>query len=838
MIRRIKHHDPEVRMPPERDPLPEEEIELLVKWIEQGAAWQDHWAFVKPEAVALPEQSSDWIKNDIDRFILQKLQENELQPAPRADKASLLRRVSLDLTGLPPSPEELEEFLEAQSPQAYEQVVDRLLASPHFGERWAALWMDLARYADSKGYEKDGPRTIWQYRDYLISSFNEDKPYDQFIIEQLAGDLLPEPSDEQMIATAFHRNTMNNDEGGTDDEEFRVVAVLDRVNTTWNALQATTMECVQCHSHPYDPIHHEDYYKSLAFFNNTADADVPGESPNLKTFTNKIDQQHLEEIKSWVATHVPEADEKRKKEAEIVELIRLAEPKIHPHSFDQIQKGTLIDNKYLAVENGGQSRLKGLNLDNKAQMLARFQAGSAAGKVEIRMDSPQGELLGSLQVKKKQGENKYQTVSIPIKPVSGKHDLYFLFKSPGQQGYVGVFEWVLFYEGLPSSDEAGFPEIKKKFLGLLNNPEVIETPVMVELEEGYRRTTHVFERGNWMVHGQEVSPGVPQAWNAMPEGAPNNRLGMARWMVSKENPLTARVMVNRLWAQLFGTGIVETQEDFGSQGFAPSHPQLLDWLALQFMDTHHWSIKKQLKQMVMSATYQQSSKVSPELLEKDPANQLLARGPRVRLNADQIRDQALAVSGLLSDKMYGPSVMPSQPEGLWQVVYSGLEWKTSEGEDQYRRGLYTYWRRTSPYPSMTTFDSPSREFCVTRRINTNTPLQALITLNDPVYMEAAQALAQRSIDAGDTGNAGEAGISGEAAQVERQIKNAYRLAMAREVDAEKLDELQRLYEEALQHFTAEPAAAEELTGKKDLPLAALTVVANVIMNLDEFITKS
>ena len=821
MIRRIKHHDPEVRMPAEGDPLAEEEIELLSRWIEQGAKWQNHWAFVKPEAVEVPDLTSAWIKNEVDQFVLHKLKENDLQPSPQADKASLLRRVSLDLIGLPPGPEEVEDFLEQENANAYEQVVDRLLASPRFGERWAAMWMDLARYADSKGYEKDGPRTIWQYRDWLIRSFNDDKPYDKFIIEQLAGDLLPDPNDEQLIATAFHRNTMNNDEGGTDDEEFRVAAVLDRVNTTWNALQATTMECVQCHSHPYDPIRHEDYYKSYAFFNNTADADVPGESPKLKTFTNKIDQESLEEIKTWVAEHVPSVAEKQPTVAGFVNLIRLTEPKIHPHSFDQIKKGTLLDNKYLAVEDGGHSRIRGLSLNNENQMLARYMPGGGNGRVEIRMDSPEGALLGSLEVEKNNG--KYETISIPIKPVSGKHDLYFVFKDPGQQGYVCTIEWVLFHEGLPSRNEPGYPKIQKKFLSLLNNHQAIETPVMVELKDDYRRKTHVFERGNWMVHGKEVAPGVPEAWNDMPAGAPRNRLGMAQWLVSKDNPLTARVMVNRLWAQLFGTGIVETQEDFGSQGFSPSHPELLDWLAQQFMNQHNWSIKKQLKQLVMSAAYQQSSKATPELLEKDPKNQLLARGPRVRLSAGQIRDQALAVSGLLSDKMYGPSVMPPQPEGFWQVIYSGLEWKTSEGEDKYRRGLYTYWRRTSPYPSMTTFDSPSREFCVSRRINTNTPLQALITLNDPVYMEAAQALAQQMK---------------EVDQVDEQIKIGYRLAMARDIDTGKLYELQLLYRQALQHFQEEPKAAEELTGGKDFALAALTVVANAIMNLDEFLTKA
>jgi hypothetical protein len=818
MIRRIKHHDPELRMPLEEEPLSEEEVELLTQWIEQGAKWEDHWAFIKPEPVDVPNLTFDWGNNEIDQFILRKLQKNELHPSPQADKNTLLRRVTLDLTGLPPTMEELQDFLNDENPQAYEKVVDRLLVSPHFGEHWAAVWMDVARYADSKGYEKDGPRNIWQYRDWLIRSFNEDKPYDQFIIEQIAGDLLPESTDEQRIATAFHRNTMNNDEGGTDDEEFRVAAVLDRVNTTWNGLQGITMECVQCHSHPYDPIRHEDYYKFYAFFNNTADEDVPGDFPKLKTFTNKVDQENLGKIKDWVSRQNTLVDEKQDKAADFANLVRLTEPKVHPHSFDQIKKGALLDNKFLAVEDGGHSRLRDFTLDKEDQMLIRYRAGRNSGKVEIRMDSPTGELLGILDVKKSNGIN-----TIPIKPEAGKRDLYFVFKAPGQKDYVCVIEWVLFYKGLPGENQPGYHKVKKEFLNLLNTREAIETPVMVELKKNYRRKTHIFEAGNWMVHGEEVEPGVPQIWNPMPKGAPKNRLGMAQWLVSKDNPLTARVMVNRLWMQLFGTGIVETQEDFGSQGFAPSHPELLDWLALQFMYRHNWSIKKQLKQLVMSATYRQSSRITPELQEEDPKNRLLARGTIVRLSAEQIRDQALAVSGLLSKKMYGPSVMPYQPEGVWNAVYSNMKWKTSEGEDKYRRALYTFIRRTSPYPSMITFDSPSREFCVTRRINTNTPLQALITLNDTVYVEAATALAQRMKNAGDVGE---------------QIKNGYRIAMARNIDAEKLHDLQLLYEEALQHFNNDPEAAKKMVGKSDNTLAALTVVANVIMNLDEFITRS
>jgi hypothetical protein len=826
MIHRITHPDPEVRMPPEKAPLKKEEIELLTRWIEQGAQWQDHWAYVKPAPVELPAvNSSGWTKNGIDYFILRKLEEMDLQPSVQANKATLLRRVSLDLIGLPPTAEELTAFLADSSANAYEKVVDRLLASPHYGERWTAMWMDLARYADSKGYEADGQRTIWKYRDWVIKSFNEDKPYNTLIVEQLAGDLLPNPTDDHFIATAFHRNTMNNDEGGTDDEEFRVAAVLDRVNTTWNALQGTTMECVQCHSHPYDPIRHEEYYKFYAYFNNTADEDVTREYPNLKIFTQEEDREGVDRIKKWVMDHTSSEEAKDEKLVHFTHLMKLTEPKINGHSFDNIEKGTLDGRKNLNVEDGGYSRLKDVPLHDASSMLVSYRAETNTGRVEIRVDSLSGEVLGTWHVKKDKRGGNFETVAIPVKPVSGKHHLYFIFKDPGKKGYVCTIEWVLFHKALPGEGAEGHQETVKQFLQVLNSREVIETPVMVELKGDYERKSHVFERGNWMVHGDPVQPGVPEAWNAMPEGAPENRLGMAQWLVSEENPLTARVMVNRLWAELFGTGIVETLEDFGSQGFAPSHPQLLDWLALQFMHDQRWSIKKMLKQMVISAAYQQSSKTTPELMATDPRNRLLARGPRFRLSAEQIRDQALAVSGLLSEKMYGPSVMPPQPEGVWQVARSSMKWKTSEGQDKYRRAVYVFWRRASPYPSMMSFDRSSREFCLTRRINTNTPLQALVLLNDPVYTEAAQALAGRMLKA-------------NADDVDEQIKAGYRFAMATDLDTARLRELQLLYQDAMKYFENDPESAEEMTGIRNTKFAALAIVANAIMNLDEFITKA
>lgn len=823
LIHRITHHDPEERMPPESDPLSKEEVDVLTQWIEEGAEWEDHWAYVKPQPVDIPEVSSAWAENGIDHFVLQQLDEEKLQPSPKADKANLLRRVTIDLTGLPPTLEELENFTNDTTAEAYEKVVDRLLDSPHYGERWASMWLDLARYADSKGYEADRYRNIWKYRDWVINAFNQDMPYDQFTVEQLAGDLLPNPTEDQLIATAFHRNTMNNDEGGTDNEEYRIAAVVDRVNTTWDVWQATTMGCVQCHSHPYDPIRNEEYYKFMAFLNNTADVDVPSESPNLTIFKEESDQQKLKTIENWVQTHnssLPE-EQKQEKVEYYSRLVKITEPKIHPESFDMVENGSLDAGVTVSVDDGGYARAKDIQMTGKTAMLIQYRTGHDNGKVEIRVDSLNGPELGTLRIK---GKDHSPVVSVDIAPFSGTHDLYFIFKNPGIKDRVCSIEWFLFYDPLPGENLPGYANIQQTLLKLFNTDETIKTPVLVEKPERYTRNTYVFERGNWLVHGEQVTAGVPASWNELPQKEESySRLDMARWLVSEDNPLTARVMINRLWARLFGIGIVETEEDFGTQGFKPSHPELLDWLALQFSQDNAWSIKKTLKLMVMSATYQQTSKVTPELLEKDPANRFLARGPRVRLTAEQVRDQALAVSGLLSEKMYGPSVMPPQPEGIWQVVYSGNTWETSEGEDQHRRALYTYIRRTSPYPSMISFDAPSREFCVTRRIRTNTPLQALVTMNDPVYIEAARSLAQKMIEDGtDTPS---------------MIRKGYLRAILQEADEETLATLEELYDETVSYYELFPEKIDEMAGKEDKTLAALTVIANAILNLDEFVTK-
>ncbi|MBT33254.1 MAG: hypothetical protein CMO01_26635 [Thalassobius sp.] len=868
-IKRITHLDPEERMPPESPPLSAEEIDVLTRWIDQGANWGEHWAYKTITEVPVPQPASffagfskfdvgNWVRNDIDRFVLSKLQEEKLQPSKQANPAVLARRVSLDLIGLPPPKHLYNVYMQNPNDEAYELLVDSLLAQPIFGERWASMWLDLARYADSKGYEKDSERTIWKYRDWVIKAFNEDKPFDQFTIEQLAGDLLPNPTDDQLLATGFHRNTMNNDEGGTDDEEFRVAAVLDRVNTTMDTWMGTTFACVQCHSHPYDPFKQEEYYQFYAFFNNSQDEDVPGEYPNIRFYEKAEDQAKIDSLKNWVLAHT-QSEEKVK---ELDYFLKTIEPKVQPHAFDTIVKGALIDNKYLGVEAGGFARLSSFHLQNYNKLLLRYGAQNAGGTVEIHLDNLDGELITTIPVKSNGTLWGFKADLVDLKAIEGVHDLYFVFD--GKPGYVWSMEWMLFMKSLPGEEDTEFTK-HEKLITELTDAEVKRSPIMLDHPSDFKRKTHVFERGNWTAHGEEVKAGTPDFLHplAIRNGQSEaDRLDLANWIMSPENPLTARVMVNRFWEQLFGKGILETTEDFGTQGEKPSHPELLEWLAWNFMHDYKWSMKMLLKEMVLSSTYRQDSKVNNELLAKDPANRLLARGPRFRLSGEQVRDQALAVSGLLSDKMYGKGVMPPQPEGVWQVIYSGLKWKTSEGEDRYRRAVYTFWRRTSPYPSMISFDAPSREFCVPRRIRTNTPLQSLVTLNDPVYIETAIALAQKMLKDSD---------------INAAIEKGYQEAMLKEISTEKKVALQDLWQEAYAFYQENDSAVVNLLNfpkaydepvnekqpsnkgmegkvnletadieKSELPdkcegdcekLAAMTVVANAILNMDEFLTK-
>lgn len=657
IMQRLLHHDPEERMPQKSDALTGYEIALIKKWIDQGAKWETHWAFLPVEEQSTPAKSS--ANHPIDQFIRTELDHQGLQPNPAAEKSDLIRRLYLDLIGLPPTLETVDSF--ENNLITYESLVERLLASPGYGEKWTGMWLDLARYADTRGYEKDAHRDMWKYRDWVIRAFNQDLPFDQFTIKQLAGDLLVNPSPSDLIATAFHRNTMNNDEGGTDNEEFRVAAVLDRVNTTYEVWQGLTMGCVQCHSHPYDPIKHDEYYQSFAILNNTADADRDDQAPTLRVY------QPMDEAKA----------------------------------------------------------------DSLIQYITSLKPGKNQNLI-------------------------------------------------------------------------------KKTESELNELPIAALPIMSELPADQKRTTRVFERGNFMLHGEIVKPTLPGILNNQVKPDSVSRLAFAQWLVSPSNPLSSRVTVNRFWAQLFDKGLVSTLEDFGSQGNRPSHPALLDHLAWKFSHEFQWSVKSLIKYMVTSETYRQSSKVTGKKLKKDPSNIWLARAPRSRLSAEAIRDQALAVSGLLSDKMYGPSVMPYQPDGIWKTVYSNAQWVTDKGEDGHRRALYTYIRRTSPYPSFITFDSPSREYCVSRRITTNTPLQALVTLNDPVYIEAARLLADF--------------MESQPGTLEIKISRGYKKALISDIPPSTLETLTKLYHEAAN----EPASE----------FSPLMVIANALFNLDQFITKS
>lgn len=827
MIRRLTLTDPEERMPYKEEPLSKEEIEILTQWIDEGAEWGDHWAYVAPKAVEIPDSKNRFASiggstintnSPIDYFVQDKLSEMNLTPAPRADKEILLRRVYLDVIGLPPNAEQVKKFMSDESAEAYTKVVDELLASPSFGEKWASWWLDLARYSDTKGYERDAGRTIWRYRDWVIKAFNNDMPFDQFTIEQLAGDLLPNPTDDQLIATAFHRNTMNNDEGGTEDEEFRVAALVERNGTTWEVWQSTTMACVQCHTHPYDPFVHDEFYKSLAFFNNTRDEDTNGEHPNLRTY-EKEDNEKIEAIKEWVTQN-----ENEQRGLETERFLKTLEPKYHPHDFDQFINGELIDTKWLGIRHGGSARLKHINLAKQDYVLLNYNTSANGGSVEIRLDKLTGDVIGASKLDKT--EKGRLAFPIRLKPTSGKHDLFFIFKNSSLAAGQPVcdVEWFAFREDLHGKEKPGYKNIDHEFFGLLS-ASVDNTPIMIENGVEQHRTTHVFERGNWLVNEKVVQPETPRSLNAFNEKLPHNRLGFAYWLVDPQNPLTSRTIVNRIWEQLFGYGIVETLEDFGTQGAKPTHPELLDWLALQMMNEYDWSMKKLIREIVLSNTYCQDSKMTTESYSADPTNRWLARGARIRLSAEQVRDQALAVSGLLSDKMYGKSVMPYQPAGVWNSVYNGQYWIDSKGDDQYRRSVYIYSKRTSPYPSMMMFDGSSREVCVSRRIRTNTPLQALVTLNDSSYLVAARGLANKMISS--------------STNPKDQIRNGYTTLLVHDMPQAKLDVVYDFYLKSLKSYSVKKDDVAKLMASNNATpeQAAMTLAAQVLLNLDEVIMK-
>lgn len=810
LVRRINSNDPEERMPYKKEPLTKEEIDILTKWIEQGAQWGDHWAYVPVEKPSVPE-ANNWAANDIDRFILKGLHDIGLQPSQKASKEVLLRRVSLDLVGLPPTKAWRDMYLNSSDPAAFEVLVDTLLNSPRFGERWTAMWLDLARYSDTKGYERDYIRSIWRYRDWLIRAFNRDLPYDSFLIQQLAGDLLPEPTNDQYLATAFHRNTMTNDEGGTDNEEFRTAAVIDRVNTTWEALMGTTFACVQCHSHPYDPFRHGEYYKFMSFFNNTRDEDTYDDYPVIRHFESR-DEERLRSIVQWV-----EQSASKEKAKEVYTLAKTWQPAIYSLRADHLVNSAIHDTKWLIMRDKAQARIPAVTLTGYSKMIFRFAGNKAGGTWTIRAGK-NGPVVKTMSLPFTNYE--MTIIETDITPVDGGHDLYFTYTNPNLKTIheSGVmFDWFFFTD--KSIPWEANPAVRRDFWNLLTK-NLESTPVMMENPPQMTRTTQIFERGNWLLKGDTVTPDVPSSLLAFPANEPRNRMGLAKWMIDPQHPLTSRTIVNRMWEQIFGMGLSETLEDLGTQGIAPVNQELLDYLSYQLMTEYRWSLKKLLREIVLSSTYQQDSKVTRDHLAKDADNRYYARSPRVRLSAEQVRDQALAVSGLLSTKMYGPGVMPYQPDKIWLSPYNGRKWIKSKGEDQYRRAVYTYWKRTAPYPSMMTFDGSAREVCTARRIRTNTPLQALVTLNDSVYVEASANLARRMKE-----------VKGS---VEDRVAHGYFLAMGYQPTPAKHAVLVDLYR------SVSPSPMRNVSAQGEDPLRddkPLVLVASTILNLDEFITK-
>ena len=816
LIRRINHHDPEERMPQEADPLSKNDIRILTKWIRQGANWGLHWAYqpiTEPNKEKVSKMSFSTGEQEaapskvIDELVRKQLDKIGLKPSNPAQKAEILRRLSMDIIGIPAPLALQEKFIDGTL--QYSALVDSLLSMTSFGEKWAGMWLDVARYADSKGFERDQNRSIWPYRDYVIKAFNQDKPYDQFIIEQMAGDLLDNPTEEQLIATGFHRNTTTNDEGGTDNEEFRVKAVMDRVNTTWEGLMGTTMACVQCHGHPYDPFPHEEYYKSMAFLNNTRDADTHMDYPRLQLL-DSLSQGQLDSLKTWVAQVASQ-----KKADEVASFVKTIQPVIYSIETDELEDADHYDTKYLGLRKNGVARIPVVALENKTILMIRMQTFAQGGILSFHLDSKTGPQIGQLSLK--EVSRHYQLKEVQLQHSGGIHDIFIRYTNaslsdPNRPGV--QIDWFYFTQDFPGSGHPDYALNRQRFEKLIHTGHD-HTLIFIENPSDRRRKTFVFDRGNWLVPGDEVRPDVPAILPSLDEGEKPARLAFARWIVSEENPLTARTFVNRVWEQLFGRGIVFTTEDLGSQGTIPSNQELLDYLSYQWMHQQDWRIKALIKSIVLSDTYRQSAKATAASLEKDPYNEYLSRGPRVRLSAEQVRDQALYISDLLSSKMYGPPVMPYQPDGIWKTPYNNQSWQISEGEDRYRRAIYTMIKRSSVYPSMETFDMSQRQVCASRRIRTNTPLQALVTLNDPVYVEAAQQLAERMVKEGGN-NLGE------------QIDFAYQLAMAKPIPAEKSRILEDLYQEVIETASQENPDAEQM---------ALFTVASALMNLDEFLNN-
>jgi len=923
-LRMITSDQDDLMPPPEHGKfLQTSEIELIKIWIEQGASWGKHWAYEPPLKFKLDLEPV----RVVDHYIEKKAKAAGLSLNTVADKRMLLRRASFDLTGLPPSDKDLQLYLADDSQQAYEVMLDRYLASSHYGEKWAQHWLDLARYADSQGYEKDNHRTMWRYRDWVIDAFNQDMPYDQFSIEQMAGDLLPSSKQQQILATAFHRNTMTNTEGGTDDEEFRILAVKDRIDTTGLIWMGLSVGCAKCHSHKYDPVSIEEYYQLFAIFNQTEDRDLGSDEPKMAAPTEmqsiqlnelKDEQQALEIKKNKEIARVIAAPEFRSSLESSTKAILEDRSWIKPDIVSVGSKGTVaspqvetdavvfnpsedatqltlelqIDSSFetLRLEalpdarlpNQGPGYAKGefvltnvtFSISSNQQWqaivpsLARANFQVKGFSVQDSFETPDSHKgWGNLKTTGLELRAWYQfSAQNIIQPTTLK--ITMNFDRPGKMA-LGKFRWSYSSQPIEAPEFLPSPQVLNALHLPKNNlvPELEKTvhqyvakqdpvilkltftiqqlerkikaidipfiPIMKDLPHDKRRETRLHERGNFLVPGKMVKANFPTAFHHFEPESEKNRLDFAKWLVSKASPLAARVQVNRIWAILFGRGIVASLGDFGSQGSFPSHPQLLDWLAVEFME-NGWSQKKLLKMIMLSNTYKRGTSASLEQLKLDPNNIYLARGSRVRLGAEAIRDQALMLSGLLSEKMHGPPVMPPQPVGIWLSVYNATSWQTSQGEDRHRRGLYTYIKRTAPYPSLLIFDGTSRENCTVDRITTNTPLQSFVTLNDPVYVEVALEAGRVIAENGKLHNPVE------------KINSFFEQATTRLPNQDELEQLQLLYQNAKNHFQQHLEQLEsylrgfelerDFSGDR-VEWGSWSIVVSAILNLDECFIK-
>ena len=924
LIRRIEAPTAASRMPPAYSgvKLTEREISTLREWVSQGAPWQKHWSFLPPVRVAAPAGT-----HPVDFFVRKQLSKAGLTAAPEASRETLIRRVSLDLTGLPPTPADVDAFLRDRSPDAYEKVVDRLLASPQYAERMAARWLDAARYADSNGYQFDGERVMWRWRDWVIDSYQQNKPYNQFVLEQIAGDLLPNATREQKIATGFNRNHRANTEDGIVPEEYAVEYVADRVETTSTVFLGLTLGCARCHNHKYDPFTQKEFYQMFAYFNNVPElgrAMKYGNSPPVVPAPTKEQQGQLAALDRKIQQVENSLAAKRSQlDAQMVAWQQ------HLKSKDYWAPATALDTEIRGNALGTEARGKGaFDIEDRFTLSAWIYSDTTPdGSIVTRMvDKPEGKGFGihadagrihvnftnnyaddAIRLESEQvlrpgewhhiamtysGSRMADGITLYIDGVPAKtkvllDTLYRPFRNAGakfeqplrvgsgwgpKRHFQGKIEDVLVYGRVLNRDEvqtlalretigemaakaqpsaaeknalqwyflthAATTEIRDEWARLHTlqlEKEALERTfptVMVMAESPTPKDTFLLVRGAYDKPGEKVTPGVPAVLPPLPADAPKNRLGLARWLIDPENPLLARVSVNRFWQMYFGTGLVKTTEDFGSQGEWPSNPELLDWLATEFVRTG-WDIKAMQKLIVTSATYRQSSKASPELLQRDPENRLLARGPRIRLSAEMVRDQALAAAGLLVERLGGPSVKPYQPAGLWkETSMQDMDYVQSHGPDLYRRSMYTFWKRTIAPPMMVNFDAANREACVVRETRTNTPLQALNLMNDVTFLEAARFIGQRMMKEGG-------------ADPDSRLRYGYRLVLAREPNAAEMEILRDSLQYHRDFFADAQRATQYLEPGETRPdpalptreLASYAAVGSLILNLDEAVTK-